>query len=111
MSARTRMSIKHVSYISLAIANLAEPLLGIFVIGSGFSECGRLTCVMTDFSAYHYHAITVILTVRTWAVWEKNKRLTYGLFTIFILTTAAEFFLVGSYLNSSQRGFDDTSPL
>ncbi|KXN80908.1 hypothetical protein AN958_06855 [Leucoagaricus sp. SymC.cos] len=60
-------------------------------------------------ATYKYQAcmsielVEVVLTVRTWAVWNKDWRLTFGLFTTLALTTAAEFYLVSVYLKSSHH--------
>ncbi|KAF9448157.1 hypothetical protein P691DRAFT_801270 [Macrolepiota fuliginosa MF-IS2] len=43
----------------------------------------------------------LILTLRTWAVWEKDKRLTYGLPVLFGATWMTGFFIMGFYLRST----------
>jgi FtsH-binding integral membrane protein len=42
----------------------------------------------------------VILTIRAWAVWEQDRRLTFGLPIFFVLCWAPTFVVIGLYLSS-----------
>ncbi|KAF8639307.1 hypothetical protein AX17_001588, partial [Amanita inopinata Kibby_2008] len=67
--------------LSISQCNIAYQINGwMFVIGMALSE--------------------VILTIRTWIIWNKDKRLTYGLPVFFCLTWAAGFVVMSIFIRS-----------
>ena len=46
------------------------------------------------------HYLTVILTIRTWAVWNRNKHLTIILPILFVLVWGSCFVFLGKFLVS-----------
>jgi len=46
--------------------------------------------------------VAVILTLRTWIVWEKDRRLTYGLPILFWAVWITGFIIVGIYLRNAR---------
>jgi len=54
--------------------------------------------------------VAVILTLRTWIVWEKDRRLTYGLPILFWAVWITGFIIIGIYLRNARGIFWLQSP-
>ncbi|KAJ3552436.1 hypothetical protein NP233_g12885 [Leucocoprinus birnbaumii] len=75
-----------------------------------FAHSPSLTvCNVTyKYQAWVFVVGSAVSELRTWAVWNKDGRLTFVLFGTLALTTAAEFYLVAKFLQSSSH---EISPL
>jgi len=60
----------------------------------------RASLGYTPFSSHINWCLTVILTLRTWAVWNRNRRLTIILPTLYTLFCASSFIIVVRWVNS-----------
>lgn len=68
-----------------------------FLAGLAISEC---KCAFTLARVNLILQITVILTLRAWAVWGKDRRLSYALPVFFVLCWTPNFAFLGIFLNS-----------
>lgn len=54
--------------------------------------------------------LTVILTLRTWAVWDQNPRLSIILPTLYVLLWVQSYIIVGIYVNSMKCKYSESDP-
>lgn len=80
---------------------------GVCVVGGTFAERSLLPQHKPD---YHAHIIVVILTYRTWAIWESDWRMTYGLFAALGLTWSVELILMALFQKTVARESQSSRP-
>ena len=66
-------------------------------LGLAASESNRLLFLISSCIDWR---LTVILTLRTWAVWNRDRRLSIILPIFFTLVEGSGFVIIGIYLNS-----------
>ena len=70
---------------------------GLFVLGLGVGE-SKCPWNFVDACPPHTFFFKVIMTTRTWAVWDKNRFLTYALPIFYVVIWAGGFVLTGFFI-------------
>lgn len=92
-------------YIIVTLADVFD-FTGMFITGMACAE--RMYYLFPAASLRLFSTTTgkctlVILTLRTWAVWEKDRRLTYGLPVLFGTVWTTGFVVMEFYLRGARR--------
>lgn len=72
---------------------------GMFIVGIAVSEC-KCSFPLGHIQADPMGTYLVILTLRTWAVWRRDRRLSYALPVFYVLCWAPNFAVMGLFLRS-----------
>jgi len=79
------------------LITLAIRQSGLFVLGLGVGE-SECPWNFADICPLHTSFSKVIMTTRTWAVWNKNRFLTYALPIFYVVIWAGGFVLTGLFI-------------